>query len=62
MPQDFAKVIAELDAATANLKRSIRRSRAFIADRRAPDDVAPAEAAPPEPDAGMFVWRGRHDG
>ncbi|MGZ8312011.1 MAG: hypothetical protein ACXWUX_09585 [Allosphingosinicella sp.] len=51
MPDDLSKVIADLDAAKASLQRSVRKSRAFIADRR------PAPAAPrPEPDDRMFGW------
>ena len=46
MAQHFDDLIAELDAAKADLARSVKRCRTFLADRRLPPitiDEAPEE-------------------
>ena len=52
MPHDFDDLIADLDAAKADLARSVKRCRTFIGDRRAP----PSTAEEPETDRSAFGW------
>ena len=47
MTQPFDDLIAELDAAKADVARSVRKSRAFIADRGAVGgELSPLEREP----------------
>ena len=57
MAHDFDDIIAELDAAKAGLARSVKRSRAFLADRRAPAAVADGA----ESEKSAFDWRRGED-
>jgi hypothetical protein len=47
MPHDFADLIADLDAAKADLARTVKRQRKRVDDRR---------SSPGEADVGVFGW------
>ena len=49
MTSPFDELIAQLDAAKADVARSVRKSRAFIADHGA---AAGAEPSPSKPEVG----------
>ena len=52
MAHDFDDLIADLDAAKAELARSVRRCRTFLADRQLP----PVTIDQPEPSKSAFSW------
>jgi hypothetical protein len=52
MAREIDDVIAELDAAKADLARSVRRCRSFLAERRLPRVTISAEAA----EKSAFGW------
>ena len=52
MPHDFDDLIADLDAAKADLARSVKRCRTFIGDRRVP----PVTIMGAERDKSAFGW------
>ena len=55
MAREFDDVIADLDAAKADLARSVKRCRSFLAERRLPPvTVEAAETA-----KSAFNWPGR---
>ena len=55
MPHDFADLIADLDAAKANLARRVKRARTLIGKPR----NAPAATDECEPDKSVFNWPDR---
>ena len=57
MPHDLTDLIADLDAAKADLARSVKRCRTLIGDRRVP----PIASAKPRPDRSAFGWSDRED-
>jgi hypothetical protein len=52
MAHDFDDLIADLDAAKADLARSVRRCRSFLADRQLP----PVTIDRPDPLNSAFSW------
>ena len=53
MPHDFTHLIAELDAAKADLARSVKRCRTFLGERRLPSVTVDTSAEEP----GIFTWQ-----
>ena len=58
MAQDLDDLIAELDAAKAELARSVKRCRTFFGERRLP----PVTVAEPDAEKSAFGWGRRRDG
>ena len=58
MAHDFDDVIAELDAAKADLARSVKRCRNFLAERRLP----PVTIDESEAGKSAFAWGRRETG
>ena len=52
MAHDFDDLIADLDAAKADLARSVRRCRTFLAERELP----PVTIDRPDPPKSAFAW------
>jgi hypothetical protein len=57
MAQELDDVIADLDAATAGLARSVKRCRNFLAERQA----APVAVEAAETCKSAFAWPGREE-
>ena len=57
MAQDFDDLIADLDAAKANLARSVKRCRTFLGERKLP----PVTIDGPTNDKSVFDWQRREE-
>ncbi len=57
MAQEFDDLIADLDAAKADLARSVKRCRTFLGERRLP----PVTIEEPEGEKRAFNWANRED-
>ena len=55
MAQEFDDLIADLDAAKADLARSVKRCRTFLGERRLP----PVTIEEPEAEKSAFSWASR---
>ena len=55
MAHEFDDLIADLDAAKADLARSVKRCRTFFGDRRLPS----VTVEPPPAQKSAFSWQGR---
>ena len=55
MPHDLDDLFADLNAAKANLARSVKRTRGLVGRK------ASAASEPIEPDRSAFNWPGRTD-
>ncbi len=57
MAHEFDDLIADLDAAKADLARSVKRCRTFFGERRLPA----VTVEPPGTQKSAFSWQGRQD-